>query len=792
MKDFFKKYKKVHFVGIGGIGISGLARLLLKHGCAVSGSDITASGMTEIIEREGGRIFIPHSGDNVPSPVDLLVYSSAVPKDNPELKRASAFGIPIKNYFEALGELAQEYVTFAVTGMHGKSTTTALTGLILESAGYDPTVIVGTQVPEWSGNMRFGNSSVLVVEACEYRAQMKHIDANVLILTNIDAEHLDYYKNIEHVEEEFRAYLAQLSKKTAGNKAQKIVVFNKDDARLTSLMDPMQEFKKVSYSLASGADFSAGERLLDHSIKTQQFEVVEAGTQKGRVTMKIPGDFNIANSLAAIAACRSFGISFDICKKAVSEYKGAWRRFEYVGTTQGVLVYSDYAHHPTEIKATLFGVRSFYPHARLIVVFQPHQRHRTRALFYDFASAFDTADFLVLLDIYDVAGRDEAINEDTGYKLFEEIGARGKTPVRFARTLEQANEYVRAQVQQGDVLFIVGAGTVDILARDMLKEGSFEAGRLLPACIKKHEPLAPHTTFKIGGFGRYFAEVRNMSDFETVRSFAQDHQLKCVVISGGSNVLISDKGFAGMVIKMNLTDLSVERDRALISAGAGVSMSGLSQECAATGLFGLEFGIAIPGKVGGSIFGNAGCYGSEMKDVVKRVFIQTEQDSRWLSAEECEFAYRESIFKRNRSWVIVRAEFALKKKNRKVILERMKAFLNDKTQFQPLGRRAAGSIFKNPPLENGSPLFFLIHRAGGSAPPIKNGNIAAWWLIDKAGLRGARVGGAEVSSKHANFIVNLGHATADDVHSLISLIQQTVYKKYTISLVEEIQYIGDQ
>src|SRR3989338_4866808 len=182
MKDFFKKYKKVHFVGIGGIGISGLARLLLKHGCAVSGSDITASGMTEIIEREGGRIFIPHSGDNVPSPVDLLVYSSAVPKDNPELKRASAFGIPIKNYFEALGELAQEYVTFAVTGMHGKSTTTALTGLILESAGYDPTVIVGTQVPEWSGNMRFGNSSVLVVEACEYRAQMKHIDANVLIL----------------------------------------------------------------------------------------------------------------------------------------------------------------------------------------------------------------------------------------------------------------------------------------------------------------------------------------------------------------------------------------------------------------------------------------------------------------------------------------------------------------------------------------------------------------------------------------------------------------------------------
>ncbi len=791
MTKFFAQYKKIHFVGIGGIGISGLARLALKHGVTVSGSDISESATTQLIQQEGGRVFMLHSGDNVPASADLLVYSSAVPKDNPELKTASAFGMPIKSYFEALGELSKSYVTFAVTGMHGKSTTTALTGLILESAGYDPTVIVGTKVPHWGGNVRFGNSSVLVVEACEYRAHMKHIDADVLILTNIDAEHLDYYKNIEHVEDEFRAYLQQLAE-TSGNGEQKIVVFNKDDARFASLMAPLSEFKKVSYSLASGADFSTGERLLNHSAKRQQFEVVEEGVLKGRVTLQIPGDFNIVNALAAIAACRSFGISFDICKKAVSGYKGAWRRFEYVGKVQGALLYSDYAHHPTEIKATLLAVRSFYPYARLVVVFQPHQRHRTHSLFHDFVSSFDGADFLVLLDIYDVAGRDETITQDIGYALFEKIVQRGKTPVEFARTLEQAHACARAHVQKGDVLLILGAGTVDGLARDMIKEESSESVGILPPCIKHNEPLAPHTTFKIGGPARYFAEVKDMNDLKTVRSFAQDHHVSCVVISGGSNVLISEKGFDGMVIKMNFTDIAVDREHALVSAGAGVSMSGLSQECAAAGLSGLEFGIAIPGKVGGSIFGNAGCYGNEMKDVVRRVLVLQDREMLWLNVQECEFSYRESIFKRNRQWVILKAEFILHKKKKEVILARIKELLDDKKQSQPLGKMAAGSIFKNPPLADGSPPLLLMKRECGEAPPIKNGRVAAWWLIDKAGLRGARVGGAEVSHKHANFIVNSGNATASDVRSLISLIHQTVYKKHTVSLVEEIQYIGDE
>jgi|SRR3989344_3791041 len=383
----------VHFVGIGGIGISSLARWFLtnKNKWNVSGSDLTPNRITRELKTEGARIFVGHKKTNVPKTATLVVYSQAIGKTNPELVETRRNNIPCFSYPEAVGELTKSYETIATAGAHGKSTTTALIGLILKNANLDPTIIVGTELKELGGkNFRLGKSKYLVLEADEWRAAFLNYSPTISVITNIDREHLDFYKNLETIKKTFLAFMART--KSGGN-----LILNKDNKILALLA---QRIKKN----ARGKKF----RIAWYSIKNPIAKQI-------RKIIKIPGDHNVSNAVGAYTAGKLLGIPSSKILHTISAYTGSWRRFEYRGnfhpqhSTLHIPTYDDYAHHPTEIKATLQGFKEKFPERNIICVFQPHQGKRLRSLFKEFVRAFDAADTIVITPIYKVPGRDEKI-----------------------------------------------------------------------------------------------------------------------------------------------------------------------------------------------------------------------------------------------------------------------------------------------------------------------------------------------------------------------------------------------
>lgn len=748
--DFFSQYKQIHCIGIGGIGLSGFARLALINGVKVSGSDLANNEIIEALQKHGAEILISHNAKNIPDKCDLVVYSSAVPKGNPERAEAEDRGILQKNYFTAVGELSKSYTTIAITGMHGKSTTTALTGLILEDAGFDPTVLVGTKVPAWGGNVRSGSSKYLVIEACEYREHMKLIDADIAIFTSIDEEHMDYYRDLIHIKQAFKEYANKVISKENG-----VLVYNKDDENLVEIAEELPKNKLVSYGLSKDSNFYATDIKVDPKLALQTFTVFKDGVNVDEIKLKVPGEFNVQNALGAISAAFKLGVDGLSCKRGAESYAGAWRRFERAGTYNGIPVFSDYGHHPTEIKKTLKAFRSFFPNKRIVLLFEPHQRARTEKLFDEFVHAFNQADVLILKDIYDVAGREESSSRDVGKELADAI----QKDVNFVRTLNSAYEQVIKNAKDNDIIIVMGAGPVDSVARKLVSESKMS--------IQENVVLAKHTTYKIGGHADYFVSAKSAEDIINAIAFANKIKIPFVVISGGSNVLVSDAGFRGLVIKNNITDISINSETGVVQAGSGASTTFLSHLCKDEGLFGFEFGIAFPGKIGGAIFGNAGCFGKEIKDILARVQVLKDGKIVWMKNRECEFTYRGSIFKKHRDWVIIKAEFKLKKGDPVNIQARMDEMVQNKKLAQPLGELAVGSVFKN-------------HKTGE----------CAWKLIDGAGFRGFKLGGAQVSEKHTNFILNADGATASDIKELILKIKFSVKEKFGVELEEEIQYVG--
>lgn len=407
---------KVHLIGIGGIGVSALAQYYLSKGHQISGSDLVASEITDFLKNKGIKIKIGQVGKNIEKDIDLVIYSPAVKKNNPEYKKAKKLGIKLQSYPEALGDMTREYHTIAVAGAHGKSTTTTMIALILVKAGLDPTVIVGTKVKEFgNSNFRAGKSKLLVIEACEYDSSFLHYSPKVIVVTNIDKEHLDYFKTFANVKKAFRDFIKKLP----------------PDGRLI-------------------------ENKSDENLRV-----------KLRKILKVPGEHNVSNALQALEAARSLDIPDDISISALSEFKGTWRRFEIKKGKAGdkkITVVSDYGHHPNEILATLKAARDKYPGKRIWCVFQPHQHQRTHYLFNDFIKAFLRApvDEVIITDIYDVAGREErGISKRTSSKKLVEKIKRDNV---IYLPLPDIFEHVKKNIQSGDVLIIMGAGDIYMLA----------------------------------------------------------------------------------------------------------------------------------------------------------------------------------------------------------------------------------------------------------------------------------------------------------------------------------------
>lgn len=462
--------KRIHAIGIGGIGVSALAKYFALRGVEVSGSDVVDSEIFREAEDVGVKIFLGHKKKNVPDNADFVFFSDAVPEDNPERVRARELGILEISYARLLGELSKTKKTIAISGTNGKSTTTAMVGLILERAGWDPTVIVGSKVPGFKyGNLRLGKSDWLVVEADEYRAHLLELSPNHAIITNIEEDHLDFYKDLKHIKETFLQFANKVGKE--GN-----LVINADDPASAEI----ETAQKVTFGVNSPADYTA--KNISISAGEQSFDVWRnfCGPENiGRIVLAVPGKFNLMNALSASALGLSLGMGLETIQAALADFKGIWRRFERVGILSGEwlggdapIVVSDYAHHPTAVAGTLQAAREFYPGKRIMAVFQPHQHNRTKKLFDQFVQSFAGADVLILSEIYDVPGREESEDQDVSSKdLVSAVMEKGLVlEARYGGNLEETEALIRSIAKAGDVILIMGAGTIDKVARNLTKK----------------------------------------------------------------------------------------------------------------------------------------------------------------------------------------------------------------------------------------------------------------------------------------------------------------------------------
>jgi UDP-N-acetylmuramate--alanine ligase len=422
---------KIHFIGIGGIGVSAFAKYHLSKGDAVSGSDLVSSEITEEILRLGAKVAIGRpKAANIPKGTEKIIFTAAAGEKHLERKAAAKKGIPSMSYPEAVGELTRTFRTITVSGAHGKSTTTALSALVLEEGYCDPTVIAGTKIPEFgNSNFRAGKGSYLLLEADEWNRSFLHYQPEIAILTNIDAEHLDTYGSIEEVERTFGEYLDRVP---AGG----CVIANYDEARLRRIAD------------------RSGKQVVWYSLQDPETATV-------RRILKISGEHNVSNALAALNLGRVLGIREAAILSALSRFSGCWRRFEFKGTRNGAFVFSDYAHHPSEIRATIKAARERFPFRRVWCVFEPHQHQRLKYLWEEFISAFDLADRVVLAPVYDVAGREtgRARKEANSEALMREIENRGKFASCLSSLDEIPSELARF-ARPGDVVLLMGAGNI--------------------------------------------------------------------------------------------------------------------------------------------------------------------------------------------------------------------------------------------------------------------------------------------------------------------------------------------
>jgi len=418
-------------IGIGGIGMSGLARLFLHEKKRVSGSDIQESPNTQKLSEEGALLTYVQNGDAVrgsDQAIDLVVYTEAVSSDNAELLAAKAQGIPTMNYFEALGMVANEYYLIAVSGTHGKTTTTAMLIDILEEASMDPTAIVGSLRSKTGSNFRAGKSKYFIVEACEYRRDFMSLKPDVLIITNIEHEHVDYYPNLASVQAAFKEFALRVPEDGA-------VIANVTDPNVAPVFEGLQ-CAIIDYRQA-----------LDLSI-----------------SLRLPGLHNRFNAAAAASAGRFLGIEQKAINEALENFAGTWRRFEYKGECNNAPVYDDYAHHPTEIAASISGARELYPDKKLTAIFQPHTFSRTSELFDDFARELSKADRVILVPVY--AARKEEGYTRTSEDLAAAIKELGREAVHF-QTLEAAALEVEETVSKDDVVLVMGAGNISLVARQL-------------------------------------------------------------------------------------------------------------------------------------------------------------------------------------------------------------------------------------------------------------------------------------------------------------------------------------
>lgn len=447
----------VHFIGIGGISMSGLAEILMKEGFTVSGSDNKESSLTDHLTDKGAVIFYGQKASNIIDGINVVVYTAAIHEDNEEFMEAKRQGLPMLSRAELLGQLMTNYDTpIAVSGTHGKTTTTSMLSHIFLAGDMDPTISVGGILKAIHGNIRVGSSGLFVTEACEYTNSFLHFFPKISVILNIDADHLDFFKDLDDIRHSFRLFAELLPEDGT-------LVINGDIENLSYITGGLA-CRVVTFGREASLDYSASDIQYDEQ-GNASFDLIRHGIPSGHVTLSVGGEHNVYNALSAIAVADLLGVSAETIQEGLLSFHGTDRRFEYKGEFNGITVIDDYAHHPTEIEATLKSA-AHYPHRELWCIFQPHTYTRTKALFDEFAQALSHTDHLILADIY--AARETDTLGISSEQLARAAASYGCDAI-YLPSFDEIEKYVRDHCQSGDLLITMGAGDVVNIGEDLLK-----------------------------------------------------------------------------------------------------------------------------------------------------------------------------------------------------------------------------------------------------------------------------------------------------------------------------------
>jgi len=748
----FKNIKHIHFVGIGGSGMSGIAEVLLHLGYRVTGSDLQKNAESKRLEERGATVWQGHAAKNIGG-ADVVVTSTAVSKTNPEVQAAHKAGIPVIPRVEMLAELARLKYTVAIAGTHGKTTTTSYVAQIFQQNNLDPTVIVGGRLKALGTGGVLGKGDFLIAEADESDGSFLKLAPTISVVTNIDNDHLDYYKTEQKLLDAFVAFVEKTP-------FYGITFLCGDDKGVKKIL-PRLSRRMATYGFSKGCDIQAVEVSTHYSGTT--FGVIHKGKNLGAMTLQLTGRHNILNALAATAIGLHVHLTLDQIAGALNRFEGVGRRMETKGETNGILVVDDYGHHPTEMAATITALQERWTARRLVVCFQPHRYSRTQLLARQFGAVLSKVDKLYLFPIYPAGEKPiKGVTTELIAKAIKKKNWSWWNPKTGLRDLHK-------ELKAGDILLTLGAGNVWKVGEDLLKEEDSlgnRIGSVIPSLnrrIKREEPLSRHCTWGIGGPAEAYIDVHTLEELKKIQKYCLDQKVPFFILGWGSNILLPDEGLRGVVARLRGEFEAIQFDGEQVQVGGGVHLPKLAKRCAEKKLTGVEPLAGVPGTIGGALMTNAGTPRGEIGDVVQSVeVLNADGSTTTLSRNDIEWHYRHTSLEGK--WV-VGARLGLKFSSNGDVHEKIKAELAYREKTQPLGTKNVGSVFRNP-----------------------EGDHAAR-LIEAVGLKGKAVGRVRFSPKHANFIENTGGATAKEAQNLIQQAQTLVQEKFQIILHPEVKII---
>ncbi|MCE5206955.1 MAG: UDP-N-acetylmuramate--L-alanine ligase [Chloroflexi bacterium] len=788
--------KKIFLIGIGGSGLSAIARLLLESSYEVAGSDQYASPVTQALSSEGVRIFIGHRAEQVKG-FDLVICSSAIPDDNPEIIAARQLGIPVQKRAAFLEDFLKGKRVIAVAGTAGKTTTTAMIAWLLTCLNLDPGYLIGGISKNLGTNSHYGKSEYFVIEADEYDRMFHGLHPAVAVITNVEHDHPDMFPDPSDYYAAFNGFIEKLlpdGKLLVGQSVpEKLDGFQQTkNNKYTYGFDQDNDYELQNVSLQPGGCYH-----LNLIKRIDQHPIAALNTH-----LCIPGEHNALNALAALAVVDLLGLSAQESAKHLEKFTGIERRFENMGTVNGITFIDDYAHHPAKIRSTLQAARATFPGRRIWAVWQPHTFSRTQTFFDDFANAFGDADQILITEVY-------AAREKQGdFSAVKFIPRFTKGNGVFTPDLKQAENYLAAHLQTGDVLIVLSAGdansiipklmsratkiTVDALNRDGRQAGGKSATSkvnhlamkpvspnpsvdtlrtLFGNRLQRNVKMSRFSTAKVGGPVEFLVISKSASQLEKDVASLWDLKIPFTLLGSASNVLVSEKGLRGLVIinQARAITLHEQEDQPYIWAESGALINTIVERAGKASLSGLEWATGLPGTLGGALYGNAGAFGSEISQnlILANILHISKGRTKWTGCD-LEYQYRSSILKRQpgNEVVILSAELKVEHGDHQTISDLIKTLKSRRKTQQPPGA-CTGSMFKNPAGEY------------------------AGRLIEEAGLKGSRRGDVEISQKHGNFFINNGNGTADDFMSLIRLTRETVAAKFGVQLELEVELLGD-